>query len=95
MATEQEQLVTGIGNYLQQIYGDRSPVAMRKLFDKYDADQNGRLMKHELAQLLKDVDIGNTFTRGAWVRGIIDKLDTNADHAVSWDEFLLVIGTAS
>jgi Ca2+-binding EF-hand superfamily protein len=87
MATEQEQLVTGIGNYLQKNYGDRSLDAMRKLFDRYDVNHDGKIDKQELGQLLKDVDIGNTFTRSAWVRGIIDKLDTDADKAISWDEF--------
>jgi Ca2+-binding EF-hand superfamily protein len=94
MATEQEQLVAGIGNYLQQNFGDRSPAAMRKLFDRYDVDHDGKINTQELGQLLKDVDIGNTFTRGAWVRGIIDKLDTDADKSISRTEFQSVVGSA-
>ena len=92
--TEQEQLVTAFGNYLQQNFGDRSPAAMRKLFDRYDADHDGKIDKQELGRLLKDVDIGNSFTRGAWVRGILDKVDTNADKSISWDEFQTVVGAA-
>jgi Ca2+-binding EF-hand superfamily protein len=92
MATEQEQLVAGIGSYLQTHFGDRSVGSMRKLFDRYDADRDGRIGKQELTQLLKDIDIGNTFTRGAWVRGIIDKVDTNADKSISWEEFQTVVG---
>lgn len=95
MATEQEQLVTGIGNYLQQTYGDRSPAAMRKLFDRYDANRDGKIDKQELTQLLKDVDIGNTLTRGAWVRGIISRLDINGDQAISWDEFSTVVAPSA
>lgn len=92
MATEQEQLIDGITTYLDQNYGDRSPVAMRKLFDRYDVDHDGKISKQELGRLLQDIDIGNTFTRGVWVRGILDKVDTNADKAISWDEFQTVAG---
>jgi Ca2+-binding EF-hand superfamily protein len=88
--TEQEQLVAAIATYLDQTFGDRSPAAMRKLFDRYDGDHDGKIDKQELGRLLKDVDIGNSFTRGAWVRGIIDKLDANSDKAISWDEFQAV-----
>ena len=40
-----------------------------------------------LEQLLKDADVGNGFTRGAWVKGVIGALDTNADKTIDWDEF--------
>lgn len=92
MANEQQQLVDGIGTYLQQNFGDKSPASMRKLFDRYDVDHDGKITKPELTQLLKDIDIGNSFTRGAWVKGIIDKLDTNTDKAISWEEFQTVAG---
>lgn len=91
MASEQQQLVDGIGAYLQNNFGDRSPASMRKLFDRYDVDHDEKISKPELAQLLRDIDIGNSFTRGAWVRGVIDKLDTNSDQAISWDEFAAVV----
>lgn len=94
MATEQEQLVAAIRSYLDQTYGDRSPDAMRKFFDRYDSDHDGKIDKQELGRLLKDIDVGNSFTRGAWVRGIIDKVDTNADKSISWDEFQVVAGAA-
>jgi Ca2+-binding EF-hand superfamily protein len=92
--TEQQQLVSAIGTYLDKNYGDHSSASMRKLFDRYDKDGDGKIDKNELGQLLKDVDIGNTFTRGAWVRGIIDKIDTNADRTISWDEFQSVAGAS-
>ncbi len=88
--TEQEQLIAAIHAYLDQNFGDRSPAAMRQLFDRYDVDHDGQIDKQELARLLKDVDIGNSFTRGAWVRGIMDKIDTNADKTISWEEFQAV-----
>ena len=90
MAGEQEQLVKSIESALTSRYGDASLASMRKLFDSYDANKDGKIDKDELSKLLKDVDIGNSFTRGAWVKGILDKLDTNADRAISWDEFQAV-----
>lgn len=93
MASEQQQLVDSIGKYLQQNFGDRSPASMRKLFDRYDVNHDGKITKDELEKLLKDIEIGNAFTRGAWVRGIIDKIDTNADKSISWDEFHTVVQT--
>ena len=93
MANEQQQLVEAIGTHLQQTFGDRSMASMRKLFERYDVDGDGKISKRELTQLLKDVEIGNSFTRGAWVNGIIDKVDLNADRAISWEEFQLVAGT--
>lgn len=95
MAGEQEQLVKSIEAALKSRYGDASLASMRKLFDSYDANGDGKIDKDELSRLLKDVDIGNSFTRGAWVKGIIEKLDTNADKAIAWDEFQAVATSAT
>jgi Ca2+-binding EF-hand superfamily protein len=95
MAGEQEQLVASIETALKSRYGDASLESMKKLFDSYDANKDGKIDKDELTKLLKDVDIGNTFTRGAWAKGIIDKLDTNGDKAISWEEFQVVATTSA
>ena len=95
MANEQQQLVVGIEKFLKGKYGDATLSSMKKLFDAYDGNGDGNIDREELAKLLKDVDIGNTFTRGAWVKGILEKLDTNADKAISWDEFQAVATSAT
>jgi Ca2+-binding EF-hand superfamily protein len=94
MANEQQQLVDAIQAYLKQHYGDASLASMRKLFDGHDADGDGKIDKDELGRLLKAVDVGNALTRGAWVRGVIDKLDTNTDRTISWEELIAVTGLA-
>jgi Ca2+-binding EF-hand superfamily protein len=91
MSGEQQQLVEKIEALLQKKYGGTDEGAMKKLFDSYDGNADGKIDKGELTQLLKDVDIGNTLTRGVWVKGIIEKLDLNADKAISWDEFKAVL----
>ena len=87
MANEQQELVSKIQATLQQKYGDTSLASMRKLFDSYDKDGDQKISADELKQLLKDVDIGNFATRGAWVDGITKALDANGDKAIGWDEF--------
>ena len=58
----------------------------KRAFDHYDADRVG-ISADELKQLLADADIGNLFTRGSWVSGIMDRLDVNQDGRIGWDEF--------
>jgi Ca2+-binding EF-hand superfamily protein len=84
---EQEELVEKIQKLLKKRYGDSSLESMRKLFDEYDRDKDQHISADELEKLLKDADIGNAFTRGAWVKGVIGALDKNADKTIDWQEF--------
>lgn len=87
MSGEQEELVEKLEALMKKKYGATSEENMKKLFLAYDANNDGKIDKNELMTLLKDADVGNSFTRGAWVKGIIEQLDKNADKAISWDEF--------
>jgi Ca2+-binding EF-hand superfamily protein len=88
---EQAELVEKIQKLLQKKYGDSSVENMRKLFDEYDRDKDQKISPEELERLLKDADIGNSFTRGAWVKGVIGALDQNADKKIDWEEFTAAI----
>jgi Ca2+-binding EF-hand superfamily protein len=88
---EQAELVEKIQKLLQKKYGDSSVENMRKLFDEYDRDKDQKISPDELEKLLKDADIGNSFTRGAWVKGVIGALDQNADKKIDWEEFTAAI----
>ena len=88
---EQEELVEKIQKLLKKKYGDSSIENMRKLFDEYDRDKDQKISPAELETLLKDADIGNSFTRGAWVKGVIGALDQNADRKIDWAEFTAAI----
>jgi hypothetical protein len=59
----------------------------RQAFDHYDGDHDGAVGKDELVRLLEDAAVGNAFTRGAWAKGIIQKLDTDLDGKIQWSEF--------
>ena len=78
---------------LMRKYGSTSRESMEKLFNLYDKNRNGNIDKAELKELLKDADIGNGITRGAWADGIVKKLDTGADKSISWKEFDSVINS--
>jgi Ca2+-binding EF-hand superfamily protein len=87
MSKEQQELVEKIQALLRKKYGDSSVESMKKLFDHYDKDKDKKISQNELEQLLKDAEIGNSFTRGMWIKGIVGQLDTNNDKHIDWDEF--------
>ena len=93
MATspEQDELTHKIQGLLMRKSGNTSRDSMEAMFKSYDRDHNGRIGPTELQQLLNDAGVGNLFTRGAWVDGIIKQLDTNHDGQISWEEFDAVI----
>jgi hypothetical protein len=62
----------------------------KRAFEHYDADADGGLNKDEIKALLSDAGIGNGLTRGAWVSGILKKLDSNGDAKIEWSEFASV-----
>jgi Ca2+-binding EF-hand superfamily protein len=76
------ELQTKIAALVRSSYGGD----YKQAFDHYDADRTG-IDADQLKQLLSDADIGNIFTRGSWVSGIMDKLDVNRDGRIAWDEF--------
>lgn len=61
-------------------------------FDKawahYDRDKDGAINKKELYPFLKDAGIGNIFSRGFWVGGIMNKLDKNKDGKIQRRELV-------
>jgi Ca2+-binding EF-hand superfamily protein len=87
MAAEQEELVSRIKDLLNKKYGDTSIESMRRLFDLYDTNHDQKISEKELEQLLKDANVGNSFTRGMWIKGIISALDKNGDRQIDWAEF--------
>jgi Ca2+-binding EF-hand superfamily protein len=88
---EQEELVAKIQRLLRKKFGDTSIESMRKLFDEYDRDKDQKISAEELEKLLKDAEVGNALTRGAWVKGVVSALDQNADKKIDWSEFTAAI----
>lgn len=61
----------------------------QKMFDHYAHD--GALSKAELTIILIDAKIGNRLTRGAIVKGIMDRIDKDEDQSISADELNAVL----
>ena len=84
---EKEELTQKIKSLLLRQTGNTSQDSMQALFKSYDHNRNGRIGPNELKDLLSEAGVGNGFTRGAWVTGIMKELDTNHDGEISWEEF--------
>lgn len=93
MDKNEAELKDKIQALLLRKYGSTSRESMEKLFNVYDKNRNGNIDKAELEQLLKDADIGNGLTRGAWANGIIEKIDTGRDKSISWREFDSIVNS--
>ncbi len=48
---------------------------------------DGLIDDGELRSMLTDAGIGNSWTRGTWARKIIEKIDSDGDRKISWEEF--------
>jgi Ca2+-binding EF-hand superfamily protein len=99
MASQQDQNEIELKDKIQRLllrkFGNTSRESMLKMFNEYDKNKNGNIDKGELEQLLKDADVGNGLTRGAWASGIIKKMDTGSDKSISWKEFDTVINSSN
>ena len=62
----------------------------QKAFEFFDEDNDRKLSKKEIVQLLKDAEI-NGFLRGIVSTKLIEGYDKNGDELVDWDEFKAAI----
>ncbi len=94
-ATEEEELRQKTRALATSRFGDYSIVSMKKLFQSYDGNGDGKIDRDELKALLKDADVGYGFTRGYWVDGIFDRLDVSPkDDQLTWEEYTAALTPA-
>ena len=91
MASEQEELVRKVKALMQRKYGATDGAALRKLFDEYDRNHDGRIDQRELTSMLEEAGIGNSLTRGMWVKGVMGAIDQNGDQTIDWNELSRVL----
>ena len=89
MSSEKQELVRKVQALVRQRFSGSYEQAFRHYARaKNDpASVNGE----ELKLLLADARVGNSFTRGMWVDGIIEQVDGNRNGTISWTEFQRVI----
>jgi Ca2+-binding EF-hand superfamily protein len=59
-------------------------------FNYFDADNDQKLSKGEIVQLLKEAEI-NGFLRGIVSSKLVEGYDRNADELIDWQEFKMAI----
>lgn len=88
MPDQKQEVVAKIARLVaEEFKGD-----YRLAFSFYDSNQDNRISKDELTRLLVDADIGSRLTRWAYIRGIVDALDTDNDGHISYREFADAVG---
>lgn len=91
MASENDkkELVQKVSLLIHQRHGGDFDRAFRHYAGKSSNDST--VDSAELKSLLEDANVGNGFTRGAWVSGIMREVDTNRDGKITAAEFARVI----
>jgi hypothetical protein len=86
---EKQELIQKVGALVEeQFAGD-----FKSAFDHYanKRSQTGSIDSDELSELLRDADIGNTFTRGFWVSGIMAEVDKDNDGFITYTELEKIV----
>jgi len=83
---EEQELINAIKALVKSKFGGD----YRAAFDAY-AGPDQEIDADELGEVLEQAGIGNAFTRGFWVSGVLDKVDQDGDRKISWPEFQAVI----
>jgi hypothetical protein len=93
MASEADkrELVRKVTRLVSTRYGGTGIEAWRFAFADVDADNDGVINGAELATLLERAGVGNGFTRGAWVKGVLTELNLDGDGGIAIDELLRVV----
>ena len=93
MSDPKRELKEKVTALINQRYGGDWDRAFRHYAGLSGID--GVVEPSDVKQLLKDADIGNGMTRGAWTSGIMDELDTDKSGGISWGEFRTVFDITS
>jgi hypothetical protein len=81
---EKQELIGKVSALVESQYGGDFKAA----FDHYanKRTDSGSIDSDELSVLLADAEVGNVFTRGMWVSGIMAELDTDKDGFITYNE---------
>jgi Ca2+-binding EF-hand superfamily protein len=89
MATEAQK--RELTDKVNRLIADRFSGDYGRALAHYDKNQDGRVDRGELGQLLADAGIGNWLTRGAWAQGIVAALDADKDGTISASELNAIL----
>lgn len=83
-AEDQRELIDKVNALARKRWGAGDH--WRELFDAYDSDSDGEASPAEVNELLRDAGVGNGFTRGMWVAGVIGRMDRDDSGGISFVE---------
>lgn len=93
-ARSEDPRVQELMDKLERLIDRRFDGDVASAFAHY-AGGDQQVSKDELRTLLGDAGVGNFITRGAWVDGIMERLDKapngNGNNRISWQEFQRVV----
>ncbi|MCK6552417.1 hypothetical protein L6R52_41700, partial [Myxococcota bacterium] len=81
LSPEERELIDKVTRLADRRFGGD----LQRMFRHY-AGQDQRISSSELTTFLTDAGVGNFLTRGAWVDGIMERLDTSHDGKLAWSE---------
>ncbi|MBZ0118659.1 MAG: EF-hand domain-containing protein [Sandaracinaceae bacterium] len=92
--SRERELADKVEKLLKRKYGSATGTTMRLLYTEYDANRDSKINRDELSKLLEDAGVGNGLTRGMWVNGVMDKMDSDSDGLITWEEYERAINDA-
>jgi hypothetical protein len=93
-----EQRNEAAGKLRGYLDGRRGAEAAAYIMENVDANDSGRLGASELSTIFEEVGLGNVFTRGRWVSGVLDEWGTGNPVSLSLanlNEMLVDVGLGS
>ena len=91
MASEEEK--KELVEKLVALVEERFDGDYKAAFDNYanKRSQSGSVDADELSDLLKDAGVGNAFTRGFWVDGVMAEVDKDNDGFITYSELQSIL----
>jgi len=86
------ELVGKIRQLMHDRFGGSDAAARQRMFEAYDHNRDGEIDKDELGRLLSDAGVGNAFTRGMWVSGVMSRVDADKNSTISYSELEALFG---
>jgi len=81
---EKQELIQKVSALVERRFGGDYEATFNHYASK--RTESGSIDSNELSDLLADAEIGNVFTRGMWVSGIMAELDKDKDGFITFSE---------
>lgn len=87
MPTTREEVISDMRDFVSREYGGD----WKRAFEAEDKNNDGRVSRDELIDILAKAGIGVRLTRRTIAAEVIKAMDADADGLIAWDEFKKLI----